>query len=33
LGHSSLGTTAVYLHVSRKIKTGVNPLDALGALD
>ncbi len=32
LGHSSLSTTAVYLHVSRKVKTGVNPLDALGDL-
>jgi site-specific recombinase XerD len=33
LGHASLNTTAIYLHVCTKVKTGVNPLDALGDLD
>jgi len=33
LGHGSLSTTAIYLHVSQKLKRGASPLDALGSLD
>ncbi len=33
LGHSSLNTTAVYLHVCTKAKTGADPLAVLGDLD
>lgn len=32
LGHTSLDTTAVYLHVCTKAKAEVSPLDALGVL-
>jgi len=33
LGHSSLETTAVYLHVCTNVRTGADPLEAIGDLD